>query len=216
VDGESIRANAQAFYSLKEGQLLRTGGGRAEVLLGPAVFLRLGGQSALRMVNSSLGDTRVELQRGAGLVEIVETVKHGRIQIGQAETRTDLHRWGLYRFDAEHGELRVFGGEAQVTAGERKAAVGRGWAVQLSGGLTTSKFDGKETDGLLQWAARRSFRLFVSNAEARRQRTDWEFTATGWLWNRNFQTRFFSGVGASEYRRRHRSAEREQTATALH
>jgi len=211
LDAEPIRATPETFFSLKDGQVLRTGQGRAELLLGPEVFLRLGSQGSLRMENNRLDETRVELQKGTALVELVETIKRGQIQIAEGETRTELKAWGLYRFDADHGELSVFGGAAHVTAGNQKAAAGRGRAVQLTGALPTSKFDNKDADGLERWAARRSFELFVSSAEARAARTDWEFTVTGWVWNRNFNMRFFSGVAAAEHRRRHASADREQT-----
>jgi hypothetical protein len=58
--------------TLKDGQLLRTNNGRAEILLGPGVFVRLGPHAALRMVNSRLEDTQIEIEQGAALVEVVE------------------------------------------------------------------------------------------------------------------------------------------------
>jgi hypothetical protein len=212
VDDELVRATAETFFSLKDGQVLRTGRGRAEVLLGPEVFLRLGSQGAVRMENNRLDDTRIDIEKGTALVELVETIKRGQIQIVQGEARIELKSWGLYRFDADRGELRVFGGEARVTAGDRKTAASRGRAIQLSGALEASKFDAKQADGLQRWAARRSFQLFVSSAEARARRTDWEFTVTGWVWNRNFNMRFFSAVAAAEHRRRHGSADRAESA----
>ena len=52
VDGQPARATPVKFPSLNEGQVLGTDRGRAEVLLAPEVFLRLGSQSAMRLVRA--------------------------------------------------------------------------------------------------------------------------------------------------------------------
>lgn len=211
---DRIRATPETFFELRNGDELRTGDGRAEILLGPSVFLRLDTQSILRMVDDRLEEAQVELEKGTALVEVVDRVRSGRVEIAQGGTRTDLKSWGLYRFGAEPAELQVLGGEALVASGERTMAVGRGRAVQLNGTLSALKFSPLKADGLQEWAARRSFDLFVSSPEARAQRTDWEFTATGWLWNRNFQKRFFSSIGAAEYRRRFGMSDRQSFVRA--
>jgi len=210
VDTESVRASADRFLSMNDGQVLRTAAGQAEVLLAPSVFLRLGPHGSLKMSTTSLNDTRVELQLGTALVEVVETVKSGPIHLVCGETRTELRDSGLYRFDSENRELRVFGGEARVTAGEKKVTAGRGRTVKLDGSLSLSTFKLKDQDRLHRWAAYRSFHLFVSSADARARRTDWEFTVTGWLWNRNFQMRFFSAPAAAEHRRKQNAANEER------
>lgn len=209
-DSERVRATANQFVSLNDGQVLRTGGGRVEMLLAPAVFLRLGPHASLRMIDSSLSDTRVELELGTALVEIVETVKSGRIRLIRGDTETELHASGLYRFDSDSGELRVFGGAARVAAGENEIAAGRGRAVKLDRSLSLTPFKPKGADPLHRWAAYRSFRLFISSAGARTRRTDWEYTVTGWLWNRNFQMRFFSSQAVAGHRLKRSAANPER------
>src|SRR5215471_15789467 len=49
------------FPDIGEGRELRTEHGRAEVLLTPGVFLRIGEGSAIRMLSSKFSDTRLEL-----------------------------------------------------------------------------------------------------------------------------------------------------------
>src|SRR5437764_15192965 len=49
------------FGEVKENMVLRTEEGRAEVLLPPGVFLRMGEKSAFKMVTNRLIDTRLEL-----------------------------------------------------------------------------------------------------------------------------------------------------------
>jgi len=72
VDGQPLKLTSLKFPLLKEGQVLRTGKGRAEVLLGPGVFLRLGEHGALRMLDTRLENAEVEVQEGTSLVEVVE------------------------------------------------------------------------------------------------------------------------------------------------
>ena len=141
---------------------------------------------------------------------MVEAMKGGRITLEQGETRTRFKGRGLYRFDAERHELRVFGGEAEVVAGEKKMSAGRGRAVQLNSSLVSSKFNPKSVDGLFQWAGRRSFYWFGSSPEEWMHRTDWEITITGWFWNRNFDLKFFSKPLASEFRQRQARDERQK------
>jgi hypothetical protein len=210
VDAQPVRAPGRTFTSLKDGQVLKTGRGRVEVLLAPAVFLRLGSQGSLRMVNTSLEDTRVELLKGRALVEVVDTIKGDRIEIKLGQTSTEFKGRGLYRFDADRSELRVFGGEAEARAADKKVAAGRGRAIQLSGSLSTSKFDPKKIDGLHRWAARRSFYLFASSPEAWARRTDWEFNPIGWFWNRNFDMKAYSAPVAAAFRRKIDNEERQR------
>jgi hypothetical protein len=211
VDARAVQTDGKMLYSLKNGQVLRTGRGRVEVLVAPAVSLWLGPQGSLRMVNNSLENTRVELQKGTAVIEVVEMVKGGRIQIEQGETCTEFKSTGLYRFESDRHQLLVFGGEAEVRVGEKRVSAGRGRAVQLSGSLSISKFNRKQIDALHQWAANRSFQSFASSAGERWLRTDWEITVTGWFWSRDFEMKFFSPIVAAEYRRMQAAEEREKT-----
>ena len=80
------------FPTIAEGSELRTAQGRAEVLLTPGVFLRLGESSAIRMVANALSDTRVGLLAGSVLVDCGRT-KSGHIR------HAELTRTGTYTCD---------------------------------------------------------------------------------------------------------------------
>src|SRR3954453_19653372 len=53
------------FSEVKENMVFRTEEGRAEVLLPPGVFFRLGENSSFKMISNRLIDTRVELLTGS-------------------------------------------------------------------------------------------------------------------------------------------------------
>ncbi len=212
VDGRPVHTSPTEFPFLKDGQTLQTGNGRVEILLASGVFLRAGERSALRMLSTRLDETQVELLQGTALVEVVETTKGDRIEIRYGGAVTEFRRMGLYRFDLGENTLRVFGGEADVRLGDRMVKAGRGDAVRLENPLAISKFNPKKTDELHQWAARRSFDLFASSPEAQQHRTNWEMTASGWSWNRDFQMRFYAPKVAREYQMRQARDAREEAA----
>src|SRR5277367_2397475 len=72
VDGQPFQSTPLKFPQLRAGQELRTGNGRAEILLGPGVFLRLGENGAVRMLDTRLEYAQIEVQQGTALVEVVE------------------------------------------------------------------------------------------------------------------------------------------------
>ena len=197
---QPIQATPPDFPLMTNGQVLRIGSGRAEIILAPGVFLRLDSQAAMKMLDYRLEDTQAELQKGTALIEVVQLPKDGRPQIKLGETATSFKGMGLYRFQADSRELRIFGGSAEVRAGDRKLDAGRGRMVRLGSPPSSSKFNTKETDAFHDWAARRSFLLYSSSAEARRQITNWEATASGQSWNRDFNMWLFSPIVAQEYR----------------
>src|SRR5579863_2094018 len=65
LGGELLEPHLGKFPCMAQGSELRTVQGRAEVLLTPGVFLRIGENSAIRLVANNLSDTRVELLAGS-------------------------------------------------------------------------------------------------------------------------------------------------------
>jgi hypothetical protein len=69
---QPLESHPGKFSSVPEGAELRTGEGRAEVLLTPDVFVRIGDRTTIRMVANKLSDTRVELLGGSAVVDSAE------------------------------------------------------------------------------------------------------------------------------------------------
>jgi hypothetical protein len=174
VDGQLVQMTPLKFPMLQEGEVLRTGNGRAEVLLGPGVFLRLGEHGALRMLDTHLDNAQVEVQQGTALVEVVEIPRGSDVHVVLGPTRTGFKGIGLHRFEAGSNELRVFGGHAEVFAADQTVEAGRGRVVHLGGTLSVSRFDPRRKDALHQWAAGRSFLLYSANLPASSRQTNWE------------------------------------------
>jgi len=195
VDGKRLILRSTRFTQMQDGETLSTGRGRAELLLAPGVVMRLSEDSRLRMDDTQLSDTRVTLERGDALVEVVQLAERSRIQLNLAETTTEPTRPGLYRFGISQNTpakntLRVYGGEALVRSGTAMAVVKRGSTVNLSPDLAVVKFDRKQTDMLHAWAARRSFELFMNDPETRLKQTHWQPAGGGYVENKNFGVEF--------------------------
>ena len=197
IDGKPVVLKTARFPQMKDGETLSTGPGRGrvEVLLAPGIVLRLAEDAQIRMDNTDLSDTRVTLQQGEALIEVVRLAEDNRVQVAVGETVTELTRAGLYRIGESQNaplraKLRVYGGEALVRSGLKTADAKRGMAVSLDADLAVSRFERKQTDSFHAWAARRSFDLFMSDPDARNKQTHWQPVPGGYMENKNFGVEF--------------------------
>src|ERR1700761_3907293 len=69
LDGQPLAAKPGIYAKLKPGSTLMTADGRAEVLLTPNTYFRIGEKSTMRMLSDSLSDTRVELMAGSASID---------------------------------------------------------------------------------------------------------------------------------------------------
>ena len=183
--GLRVKGVSGRFPQMKDGQRHRTAGGREEILLNPAAFLRLDGQSSIRMDSTHLEDTSVTVNRGIALFEILDVSRDDSILVHFGKSTTEFKRGGLYLFDGSSATLRVFGGEADITVGKKSVRAKRGMAVQLDDGLGSSKFDLKSPSAFLDWAADRSFLLY-NDPTAYDYLTNWKFVGAYTFWNEDF------------------------------
>src|SRR5690349_435303 len=100
------------FGEVKEKMVLRTDEGRAEVLLPPGVFFRLGEKASFKMISNRLVDTRIELLTGSGVIEIDDIEKDAAVTVVVKDATVSLAKAGLYRFDTKPQQIKVFKGGA--------------------------------------------------------------------------------------------------------
>jgi hypothetical protein len=172
VGDQSLNAKQVGSVELEAGQKLDTQNGKAEVLLTPGVFLRVGDNSSAQLVSPSLTDTEASIDKGQAMVEVAEIHKDNLLRIASDGATTQLLKDGLYGFDADSGAVRVFKGEALVQDGEQNLKVKGGHEVDLnaSGKLKSSKFDEKsyEQSDLYRFSNLRSEYLAEANVDAAR------------------------------------------------
>ena len=188
VDNQPLQLRFGQFPNLKDGSVLRTERGRAEILLTPGVIVRVGENSALRMISNRLADTRLEFLNGRALIEVMEILKDNSVTFFSNGASISLLKSGLYRLDSNPPELRVYKGKALVRKGDQILKVKKGRLVDLGDYLAATKFDSKRGDSLYRWSARRSSYLAMANLSAARSLRRWgiPWGMAGWRYNPYF------------------------------
>ena len=198
VDAQSIGSVA-----LQPGQTLTTKAGKAEILLTPGVFLRLGDDSSARMTNAGLTHTEVALQQGRAMVEVTDLHPQNDLRIRENGRTVQLVKTGLYDFDADQNQVRVFKGKAVTFDDDRKVTIGGGHQLDFNapGKLKARGFDKdkfKQAD-LYRWSSLRSSYLAEANVdEARYYMNNGYYgyygpgwIGAGWYWDPWFGTYTF-------------------------
>jgi hypothetical protein len=77
----------------------------------------------VKMISPDLAKTRIELEKGRALVEVIRISNENDIHIDQNGASTKLLKNGLYDFDADHSQVRVFKGKAELITGSQKVTL---------------------------------------------------------------------------------------------
>jgi FecR protein len=166
---QSLNAQSIGSVNLQPGEKLDTENGKAEILLTPGVFLRVGQNSTAQMISSSLTNTEARIDKGQAMVEVAEIHKDNLLRIASDGATTQLLKDGLYGFDADNGQVQVFKGQALVQDGDQSVKVKGGREVDLNAGkLKARKFDKQsyEQSDLYRFSNLRSQYLAEANANA--------------------------------------------------
>jgi hypothetical protein len=170
------------------GQTLTTQNGKAEILLTPGVFVRLGESSAATMISSTSTTTRMAMEDGEAFVEVDEIHPYNDLRITQDSVCIELVKMGLYNFNANLHIFRVLDGEALVDDGQKKVKVKRGGQVDLAARpLHAKKFDWKEMEAedLYRWTSLRSSYLAEANVDyaPKYMYGGFDWFGDGWYWD---------------------------------
>jgi len=195
IGAQTLNASSIGTVELARNESLETGAGKAEILLTPGVFVRLGDRSSARMLSSGLTNTELELDRGQATVEVADIQWGNQLRIVEDGKATELLKTGLYEFDANQSLVRVFTGQAMLEDGERLIKIKGGRQVDLSGQepIKARKFDKKtrEQSDLYRWTSLRSSYLAEANADAAQSYMaagyasypGYDWFMDGWYWD---------------------------------
>jgi FecR protein len=188
IDNQPLNPDAAGPVELQKGQVLTTQAGKVEILLTPGVFLRVADNSTVKMVSPDLANTEVELDKGRAMAEVTDISKNNNIRVDQNGASMQLLKKGLYDFDADHNQVRVFKGKADVFLNNQKIGLGDNRGLTLTGGgkLKAQSFDERQyTDNFYRWSGLRfgylaeagtdTARLYVNGGVA--------WYGAGWYWD---------------------------------
>jgi hypothetical protein len=156
--------------------VLKTGKGRAEILLTPGVFLRIGEDTSIRMLDTRLVSTRVDILSGTAVIESDDPqlgLKDSPVTLLYKDYEIRMIKHGLIEITSEPAQMKVFKGEAEVAVSNNgsavnKAVIKEGHLMPFSAGLVSEKFDPKVGDDLVLWARDRSENLSAANMSSAR------------------------------------------------
>ena len=113
--GRAGNEPSRAQQHLEAGQRIRTGAGRAEVVLAPGLLLGVGENSELEMVKPNLSDLKLRLISGSAALNALDDTYLEALSVLSGEAEARFGKRGVYRLDASAGEsfrLKVFDGKA--------------------------------------------------------------------------------------------------------
>lgn len=178
VEGEAtvIRKAGRSGYLLKGDQLeigdkVTTGAnGKAEVLLNPGSFIRLGSNSAFEFTTTSLDDLKLKLNKGNAIFEVFADEEF-RVSVNTPKAKIFLIESGIYRVDVLNdgsGRISVTRGRAQVGDID-STVVKKGRQATVSGNQADmAKFDSDIKDEFDLWSKERAKELARISTQVRR------------------------------------------------
>jgi hypothetical protein len=173
ANDQPVNQKYGTFPDLKEKSVLRTEAGRAEVLLTPGVFLRIGENSAIKMIDNRLSDTRVELLKGSAMVECDDPMKENAVTMIYGDFQVHVRKTSVMEFASNPAELKVFHGEAEVELNGTVSVVKAGKAMPFTQAMAQEHFDAKTAgDELSRWSQERSEAVAVANVSAAKSLRD--------------------------------------------
>ena len=193
IEGQTVTSHSVGTTTLQTGQSIVTKVGRAELLLTPGIYVRVGSNSVVRMVSPDLTRTEVALQSGKADVEVDNIYKENDILVDQGGSQTRLLKPGLYAFNTPKGTMRVFDGEAKVFPIDNAQDV-KPVTVKANHKLLLNSEASKPThfqkegsqDGLYAWSSLRSEYLGEANESVASEYADVDGFTPGWFWDPAF------------------------------
>lgn len=161
-------APASIREALENGDEIRTGAdGRVEVLLNPGSYLRLGPNSALEIIDTSLDSLRLRLTSGDAIFEVSgDDDEIAPVEIDVANASVVLEKQGIYRVQYREPEIatvRVQKGRVRI--GDEKISEGKEIVIDRGTQVAVAEFDKKEQDDFAEWSATRAKTIAEANAK---------------------------------------------------
>ncbi|MBV9084962.1 MAG: FecR domain-containing protein [Acidobacteriaceae bacterium] len=200
MNGTPVSAKSTGKTFLATNDALSTEAGKAEVLLTPGVFLRLGNDTEVKMISPSLTNTQVEITAGEAMVEVAQLVKDTDLQIVDHGATIRIQKTGLYRFTADEPAFAAtLEGKARVEYEGKNIELAKNHQAVIGGALKSEKFDAKKReDNLYAWSkVRDEYEAAASYSTARNVNSAGFFGAgfgypgayaPGWYWNGGFNS----------------------------
>lgn len=160
---------------------------KAEILLNPGSYMRLGSNSSFEFMTTSLDGLKVKLRSGSAIFEVIVDDDF-RVSVMMPKSEIDLTNSGVYRIDVlADGTSKVSVWKGKVEIGEEDETRVKGGKYIVVGGnadATVAKFDRDDKDDLELWSKERAKELTKINARLQRNSLRdsllYSFNRRGW------------------------------------
>jgi hypothetical protein len=164
VGGQPVSSRFGTFPRLHEGADLNTQDGRAELLLSPDVYLRVGRDSAVRMLSASLSDTKIQVLNGSVIFDSGNARTPGPVTLVAAGAQVHADGPARLRIDSDSAQLIVEKGEARLDRAGESVVVHADQVASLTGDSVVKRMTPTADDELEMWSQQRNRMIFLSLA----------------------------------------------------
>lgn len=155
ADGQRLVRTSHDRLRLAPGTVLLTRSGRVESLLTSDVYLRLGENSAARMIRADVAGVRLELLAGSAIIDALTDHTGATTQILANGAEIEILTAGASRIDTGAGQFRVYRGKASVAENRGKVDVGTGQLYALPGSSVARRLSNGPDNLLELWSEER-------------------------------------------------------------
>jgi hypothetical protein len=166
VDNQPVVNRFGRYASLKDGSDLLTQDGRAELLLTPGAYLRLGQNSGLRLISGDLSGTEAELLSGSAILDSGNALAGAPITLVVRDIRIRVEEPSRLRIDAEPPQLRVYKGKVEVQGAGSQTEVLADQVYPLDGSSVVQRMTDGADDLLDIWSQQRNRVIYFNLASA--------------------------------------------------
>jgi hypothetical protein len=172
----AVKKDTRSGYLLKGdrleiGEKVSTGAdGRAEILLNPGSFVRLGENTDFEFVSTSLDDLKLKLTRGSAVFELIADDEFD-VLIETPKGSFKAVESGIYRVDVladGSGKISVYNGKAEVVDANATEVKKSRTAIVNGNNVSVEKFDRDDKGDLEIWSKARAKELAKINSKLQR------------------------------------------------
>ncbi|QQS33472.1 MAG: FecR domain-containing protein [Acidobacteriota bacterium] len=158
---------ASTLDALENGDKIQTGpDGRAEILLNPGSYLRVGENSVIEFTDTSLDSLRLKLSSGVALIEVAgDDDEVAPVELAFEGSSVRFDKKGVYRVqyrEPETATIRILKGSVKID--DEKIGDGKEIVFDHGKPVATAKFDKKVQDDFSQWNVDRAKTIAEANS----------------------------------------------------
>lgn len=169
---------------LASGDIVATSlGSQVEVLLNPGTYLRLAEKSEFTMVDNSLDNLLVRINKGTAIIEATGPDQiELHVPIVTEQQRMTIVRAGVYRINVTPGTTELFVRKGRVSLGGTKSDLIKGGkkVTFTSAGQTVAKLTSSDKDEFDDWSKTRGQTLARANQRLSARMVNGYLSSSSW------------------------------------